>query len=101
MCENDRHSIIRRHRVETDTLETGPIAVLNAPGVPQPWQSYVFHGEAHLLCYCRRRHPERIAPASKIWVVESEYETPDTSKGENPAAADNPLLEIPEDQMGL
>lgn len=99
--ESGKVTFTRTIRVETNSLDDGPLTVANAPGLPILGSSYRFGNEFYRNA--RLRHfssPKRLGDASLFWELDLEYSTPSPKDKGSGAGQDsngqwtNPLAEL-------
>lgn len=89
-ADETKTTVTRRFLVQASDLNVGPFEVLNAVGVPRPYQIYSFFSDTHQISRVVSRDAQRLESGSVWWEVNVSYESRENEE------EDDPLNEIPE-----
>ena len=74
--------------VVTDDASDGPVTILNANGIPRPYESYASGNDVDLGVFCKSIDPEQDSASRLFWRVTCRYDAKIDQRGNN--ARENP-----------
>lgn len=83
----------RTYLVKVTAKGDGPLTVLTASGLPQPYYSYATETETDIDAIVRSREPRQVSGTWDLYDVDVSYDTELTES--NPDRQENPLLWVP------